>query len=120
MQRSVRPSLTSPPPGRRRARVLGAVAVTSALLLALGAGAAQAHDRGGHGGHGGGSSGPAADPADAAEQQTTGAYVYLKKDARKPASWENSTQQYLVATWPGASWRDLTLEEIARGPPGRA
>ncbi|GEL96654.1 LPXTG cell wall anchor domain-containing protein [Cellulomonas terrae] len=124
MQRSVLPSLTSPRHGRRRARLLGAVAVTSALLVALGAGAAQAHDRTGNGGYGGGHGGggpkatqkPIASPAPA-EQQTTGAYVYLKKDAGQPASWKNSTQQYLVATWPGASWRDLTLEEVVAALP---
>lgn len=121
MQRSVLPSLTSPRHGRRRARLLGAVAVTSALLVALGTGAAQAHDRTGNGG-GYGGSGPKSSqkPTESpkpAEQQTTGAYVYVKKDASKPASWENSTQQYLVATWPGASWRDLTLEEVVAALP---
>lgn len=118
MQRSVLPSPTSPRPGRRRARLIGAVAITSALLVALGTGAAQATDR--TGGYGGGgqkaSQKPTASPQPA-EQQTTGAYVYVKKDAGKPASWENSTQQYLVATWPGASWRDLTLAEIAAALP---
>lgn len=121
MQRSVLPSPTSPRPGRRRPRLLGVV-VASALLVTLGAGAAQAHDRtgGGHGsGYGDGPKSwqkPVATPQ-TAEQQTTGAYVYVKKDANKPASWENSTQQYLVATWPGASWRDLTLEEVVAALP---
>ena len=60
-------------------------------------------------------------PAAGSEPQTTGAYVYLKKDARKPASWENSTQQYLVATWPGRSWREPdTLDEVRGRRPGRA
>jgi len=113
MQRSVLPSPTSSRP-RRRARLLGAVAITSALLVGLGGGAAQAHDRDSSGGYGGGHGGkPWSKPTESPKPQTTGAYVYLKKDAGKPASWENSTQQYLVATWPGASWRDLTLEEIA-------
>ncbi|KQY24302.1 hypothetical protein ASD16_01760 [Cellulomonas sp. Root485] len=119
MQRSVPPSLTSPRHGRRRARALGAVAITSALLVALGTGAAQAHDRDSSGGHGGGYGGGKSSPkpTQSSEPQTTGAYVYVKKDAGKPASWENSTQQYLVATWPGASWRDLTLEEVAAALP---
>ncbi|MDQ0375361.1 LPXTG cell wall anchor domain-containing protein [Cellulomonas humilata] len=94
MQRSVPPSLTSPRP-RRRARLLGAVAITSALFLTLGAGAAHAT--------GGGD-----------KQETTAAYVYLKIDRHKDAAWENSTQQYLITTWPGRNWRsDFTLQEIS-------
>ena len=58
-------------------------------------------------------------PTERQSQQTTGAYVYLKKDATSRPSWENSTQQYLVATWPGASWRNLTLDGGPRGPPRR-
>ena len=119
MQRSVPPSPTSSRHGRRHARVLGAVAITSARRVARGTGAAQAHDRGGNGGHGGGYGGgsSAPTPSQPAEPQTTGAYVYVPKDAGKPASSENSTQQYLVATWPGASWRELTLEEVAAALP---
>lgn len=44
--------------------------------------------------------------------KASGAYVYRKRDASKPASWENSTQQYLVATWPGGSYRDVTLAQV--------
>lgn len=94
MQRSVLPSPTSSRP-RRRARLLGAVAITSALFLTLGAGAAQA--TGNHG-----------------KQETTAAYVYLKIDRHKAAAWENSTQQYLISTWPGRAYRaDFTLKEIS-------
>lgn len=103
MQRSVRPSPT--PFLRRGGAVLGA----AALLLSLGAGAAQAHDGSRHGQRDG--------RQWQQTQQTTGAYVYLKKDVRKPASWENSTQQYLVTTWPGASYRDLTLDEVLAAVP---
>lgn len=102
MQRSVRPSLFSSL-GRRPARLVGAAGL-AAVLLALGAGPAHAQDgRGPHRPH--------------TDRSTTGAYVYLKKDAAAPASWENSTQQYLVATWPGASYRDLTLDEIRAALP---
>ena len=39
--------------------------------------------------------------------------MYLKIDRHKDAAWENSTQQYLITTWPGDNWRsDFTLEEI--------
>ncbi|WP_196804560.1 hypothetical protein [Cellulomonas sp. URHD0024] len=69
----------------------------ASLLLAIGVGAAQAHDQ--------------------PQQQSTAAYVYLKKDAAKPASWENSTQQYLVAVWPTASYRNLTLDAVASALP---
>jgi LPXTG-motif cell wall-anchored protein len=73
----------------------------AALALALSGGAAQAHDSGQQGQY----------------QKSTAAYVYLKKDPGKPASWENSTQQYLVAAWSGATYRDLTLDEIAAALP---
>jgi len=99
MQRSVRPFPT------HLLRRSGAVLTVAAVALALSAGAAHAHDRGGRGGH------------HAQSSQVTAAYVYLKKDASKPASWENSTQQYLVATWPTASWRTLTLAEVAAAVP---
>ncbi len=106
-------------------RLLGAAVGVSAMLLTLGAGAAQAHGRD----SGSGAqwndryqkpqptTQPSPGPSQSAKPQTTGAYVYLKRDAAKPASWENSTQQYLVTTWPGASWRDLTLEEAAAALP---
>ncbi|WP_263729673.1 hypothetical protein [Cellulomonas sp. SG140] len=42
----------------------------------------------------------------------TGAYVYRKRDASRPASWDNSTQQYLVATWSGAEYRPLSLDQV--------
>ena len=108
-----------PPPRRRRrhARLLGAVAVASALL-ALGAGAAQAHGSDGRGGQQWRSTAAAARRRSRpSEPQTTGAYVYLKKDARKPASWENSTQQYLVATWPGAPGATSRSTEIRAALP---
>ncbi|KQR16958.1 LPXTG cell wall anchor domain-containing protein [Cellulomonas sp. Leaf334] len=93
MQRSDLSSPTSSR-ARRRARLLGVLAVSSALVLTMGAGAAHAT--------GGGD-----------REKTTGAYVYLKSDPKKAAAWENSTQQYLIATWPGDSWRrDFTLDEI--------
>lgn len=51
-----------------------------------------------------------------APQDTSGkasaAYVYRKRDASKPAAWTNSTQQYLVTTWPGGSYRDVTLAQV--------
>ncbi|WP_275407147.1 LPXTG cell wall anchor domain-containing protein [Cellulomonas chitinilytica] len=47
----------------------------------------------------------------------TGAYVYRKRDASKKASWENSTQQYLVAAWPGRYYRPLTLAEVRAAVP---
>ncbi|WP_273653899.1 hypothetical protein [Cellulomonas fimi] len=50
-------------------------------------------------------------------QTTTAAYVYLKKDAKAPASWWNSTQQYLVATWDGAQWRNITWDQIRDAVP---
>ncbi|WP_456844729.1 LPXTG cell wall anchor domain-containing protein [Cellulomonas sp. P5_C6] len=103
MQRSVRPSPFSSL-GRRPARLVGAAGL-AAVLLALGAGPAHAHD--GRGGS------HRLQP----DRSTTGAYVYLKKDPAAPASWENSTQQYLVATWPGASYRDLSLDEIRAALP---
>ena len=95
---------------------MSAAVGVAALFLALGAGPALAHDRGGRGGQQWQQQNqPATQPK--TQQQATGAYVYLKKDARKPVSWENSTQQYLVATWPGASYRDLTLDEIRAALP---
>ena len=106
MQRSVRPSPISSRRGRS-VRLVGAVVGVAALILSLGAGAAQAGGRGdGHGGK-----------PSYSKQKTTGAYVYLKKDAAKPASWENSTQQYLVTTWPGGSYRNLTLDEVRSALP---
>lgn len=48
----------------------------------------------------------------AQRQVTTGVYVYRKADASKPASWRNSTQQYLVKTVPGARRAALTLAEV--------
>jgi len=36
--------------------------------------------------------------------KSTGAYLYKKLDASKPASWENSGKQTLVKTWDGWSW----------------
>lgn len=48
----------------------------------------------------------------AAPPTATGAYVYRKRDAGRPASWKNSTQQYLVATWSGAEYRPVTLDQV--------
>jgi len=48
----------------------------------------------------------------AAPATATGAYVYRKRDASRPASWQNSTQQYLVATWSGAEYRPVTLDQV--------
>ena len=81
---------------------MSAAVGVAALFLALGAGPALAHDRGGRGGQQWQQQNQQ-NQQQKAQPQATGAYVYLKKDPRKPASWENSTQQYLVATWPGAS-----------------
>ncbi|KQS99544.1 hypothetical protein [Cellulomonas sp. Leaf395] len=90
--------------------MLGVVAVSSALLLSLGAGAAHAT--------GGGDGEQTPQPSLSAKQETTAAYVYRKKDLGKDAAWRNSTQQYLAATWPGGSWRDdLTLAEIQAALP---
>ena len=104
-------SLPAPSRRTRSVRLVSSALGVAAVLVAVGAGPAQAHDRGGreqwrhH-----------QNPTQTA-QKSTAAYVYLKKDARKPASWENSTQQYLVATWPGASYRDLTLDEVQAAVP---
>ncbi|KQY47255.1 LPXTG cell wall anchor domain-containing protein [Cellulomonas sp. Root137] len=92
------------------------MAVASALLL-TGAGAAQAHGNDGRGGKQWQQPQPQPKKQQTSEPETTGAYVYLKKDVSKPVSWENSTQQYLVTTWPGGYWRDLTLEEIRAALP---
>jgi LPXTG-motif cell wall-anchored protein len=47
------------------------------------------------------------------EQYAVAAYVYKKIDAKAPAAWENSTEQFLVATWDGRNYRyDLTFDEI--------
>lgn len=48
----------------------------------------------------------------AAPATATGAYVYRKRDASRPASWNNSTQQYLVATWSGAEYRPVALDQV--------
>lgn len=48
----------------------------------------------------------------AAPATATGAYVYRKRDASRPASWKNSTQQYLVATWSGAEYRPVSLDQV--------
>ena len=98
---------------------MSAAVGVAALFLALGAGPALAHDRGGRGGQQWQQQNQQwqQNPQPKAQPQATGAYVYLKKDPRKPASWENSTQQYLVATWPGASYRDLTLDEVRAAVP---
>lgn len=50
--------------------------------------------------------------AHAAPATATGAYVYRKRDASQPASWTNSTQQYLVATWTGAEYRPVSLDQV--------
>ncbi|MBO3101675.1 LPXTG cell wall anchor domain-containing protein [Cellulomonas fengjieae] len=129
MQRSIFPS-----PPTSRTRRSGAVLIVSALMLTLGAGGVQAHDRGRSDGQGQHKEQKrneqkrtdpkqVAQPAPAAQTaerpSTTAAYVYLKRDVAAPVSWENSTQQYLVATWPGASYRKLTLAEITKAlPPG--
>ncbi|WP_421734712.1 LPXTG cell wall anchor domain-containing protein [Cellulomonas sp.] len=123
MQRSVRPSPISSRRLGRHARAVGAVVGVTALLGALGGGVAQAHDRDGRSGARSQSTAQtpkatsSAKPTDTPTKQTTGAYVYLKKDAKKDASWPNSTQQYLVTTWPDASWRDLTLAEVVAAVP---
>ncbi len=109
MQRTVRPLPSTSSRRAPAARRLGTVVGVTALLLSFGAGAAQAHNRDDRG--------RTTSHQEQPQQQTTAAYVYLKKDASKPASWENSTQQYLVATWPGASWRDLTLAEVRAALP---
>lgn len=110
MQRSVRPSPISV------RRLVGAAAVASALLL-TGAGAAQAHGNDSHRGRQWQQPQTQLTKQQTSEPETTGAYVYLKKDVTKPVSWENSTQQYLVTTWSGGYWRDLTLEEIGAAMP---
>ncbi|NUU18082.1 LPXTG cell wall anchor domain-containing protein [Cellulomonas humilata] len=128
MQRSVRPSPISSRRLGRHARAVGAVVGVTALLGALGGGVAQAHDRDGRSGARTQSTAQTPKPTvtttakptvapTQSGQQTTGAYVYLKKDAKKDASWPNSTQQYLVTTWPDASWRDLTLAEVVAALP---
>jgi len=118
MQRSVRPESSSRAARTARAFTPLAVAtVVAAVALTASAGAAQATGGSHHGGgrpghHSSGAPKPSVSPGKA-----TGAYVYLKRDASKEASWENSTQQYLVATWPGAEYRALTLEEIRAAVP---
>ena len=117
MQRSVRPFLIPDLPHGRPARRICAAVGVAAILLALGAGPALAHDdRGGRGAQHW-SQQNRQTTAPTTQPQATGAYVYVKKDAFEPASWENSTQQYLVATWPDASYRDLTLDEIRAALP---
>lgn len=127
MQRSVLHFRTTSRP-RRGARLLGIVAVSSALVLTLGAGAAQAggHGGGGHSGYGGGGygggygggGGQTPKPSATAKPEATGAYVYLKIDPRQEAAWANSTQQYLFATWSGGYFRDdFTLAEIQAALP---
>jgi len=128
MQRSVRPSPYSSRRPGRHLRLVGAVVGVTVALVALGGGAAQAHGRDGRSGgqwqqaeqkQDWKKDGKKRDQpvAQTKPQETTGAYVYLKKDVNAPAAWENSTQQYLVATWPGAYWRDLTLAEITAALP---
>ena len=105
----------------RRGLVAAASALTGAVMvlgLATGASAAVSCPQGGDGAEGWRSpTGPVHAVASRDHQQgssskATGAYVYLKRDASRPAAWENSTQQYLVATWPGGEYRDLTLEQV--------
>lgn len=48
--------------------------------------------------------------------RSTGLYVYPKDDAKKPAAWENSGRQVLVATWTG--WRWETALDAAALPAG--
>jgi hypothetical protein len=133
MQRSSRPSLRS---HARRAAVVGTSVLAAGLLVAS---PAAATGGSGHGGHGGSHRGdtwtkPKPKPSSTTPttptpmqsaqpkptrggQTTTAAYVYLKKDAKAPASWENSTQQYLVATWDGAQWRNITWDQIKDAVP---
>lgn len=118
MQRSVRPFLIPELPLGRHARRIGAAVGVAALLLAVGAGPALAHgDRGGRGGQHWSQQNRQTTTLPTTQPQATGAYVYVKNDALEPASWENSTQQYLVATWPGASYRDLTFDEVRAAVP---
>lgn len=56
--------------------------------------------------------GPSGPASPSTSGKATAAYVYVKRDATRPASWENSTQQYLVATWAGGEYRDVTLEQV--------
>lgn len=72
----------------------------------------QAGDRDGAGSRSVPTPGTSAGGARASSSTATAAYVYRKRDAAKPASWTNSTQQYLVATWPGAEYREVTLAQV--------
>lgn len=131
MQRSVRPVSSSRAARSARTFTTLAVAtVVAAVTITAGAGAAQAHGGSRDGGWQSGgwskpapatpksSSTPKATPTPSVEPGTaSGAYVYLKRDASKKASWENSTQQYLVATWSGRYYRPLTLAEIRAAVP---
>ncbi|MBO9554176.1 LPXTG cell wall anchor domain-containing protein [Cellulomonas sp.] len=104
---------------------LALATVVAAVTITVGAGAAEAHGGSRDGGwprsapSASASWGtPKATPTPSVEPGTaTGAYVYLKRDASKRASWENSTQQYLVATWSGRYYRPLTLAEVRAAVP---
>ena len=121
MQRSVRPvSSSRAARSARRFTTLAVATVVAAVTLTAGAGAAQAHGDSHGGSHHGGwpaKSAPSAPGPSVSPGKVTAAYVYLKRDRSKPASWENSTQQYLVAVWPGDQWRTLTLDEIRAAVP---
>ncbi|AEE45161.1 hypothetical protein [Cellulomonas fimi] len=122
MQRSSRPSV------RSHARRLAAVGTTvlAAGVLAAAPAAAGVSAHGGSDGYRDGSTRTTTAPTPKPSEQprptrggptATAAYVYLKLDPSKGAYWENSGQQYLVAAWEGAEWRNITWEQIRDAVP---
>jgi LPXTG-motif cell wall-anchored protein len=110
MLRSARHGNTDP----RRGLVAVTAVLTGAVMTIAGLATGASATGGSHDGHDRDGSHRQDASRYSSASESTGAYVYRKRDTSKAAYWENSTQQYLVATWPGREYRNLTLEQVQK------